>query len=125
STSVADSRQAVRETYQQLREALAALAGLKLANGAQQNTGSLAALNAWNFVRTEFVGPSPTDFGAANAATANGNAAMLPDVLACGYAALSLATSETPPRALAQDTILRNERLELVVSGKTGGIQSL
>jgi hypothetical protein len=125
STSVADSRQAVRETYQQLREALAALAGLKLANGAQQNTGSLAALNAWNFVRTEFVGPSPTDFGAANAATANGTAAMLPDVLACGYAALSLATSEKPPRALAQDTILRNERLELVVSGKTGGIQSL
>jgi hypothetical protein len=49
---------------------------------------------------------------------------FLPDVLGCGFAALSW-RAETPEVPLAEDRILRNERIEVTISDKTGGIQAL
>jgi hypothetical protein len=48
----------------------------------------------------------------------------LPDVPGCGFATLASAAAAAPI-ALAEGLKLRNERLELTVSRKTGGIQSL
>jgi hypothetical protein len=45
-------------------------------------------------------------------------------MLGCGYATIGSAV-EGLPRPLAEGLLLRNERLELAVSEKTGGIQSL
>jgi alpha-mannosidase len=84
-----------------------------------------AVINPWNFESSSFVGIDPVSIENSPANDAGAaRAAVLLDVLGCGYATIGSAAAASPV-PLAEELTLRNERLELVVSQKTGGIQSL
>jgi alpha-mannosidase len=87
---------------------------------------SLAVLNPWNFAATRFVGFDPLERSHANdkPAAAERPPLFLPDVPACGYA-LREAQPKHDGVSLVEGQTLRNELVELTVSGTTGGIQSL
>jgi hypothetical protein len=48
----------------------------------------------------------------------------MPEVLGCGFASLT-SRGAVPDVPLAEDRVLRNERIEVTISDKTGGIQAL
>ncbi|HWL73597.1 MAG TPA: hypothetical protein VNQ74_06980, partial [Burkholderiaceae bacterium] len=125
SSQVEAYRSGVRSIHRQLGEGLAAVAGLKTSDDVQNTSNTLVAINAWNSPSTQFVGIDPLNFDNQPVASGGGQSkSFLPDVLGCGYAALTPPVA-TPLVALAEDRTLRNERVELTVSNKTGGIQSL
>lgn len=118
-------RSDVQTTHLQLGAGLSETAGLKLADATQDPSGSVVSINPWNFVCSQFVGIDPLEFD--NQPSPNGQgvpASLLLEVLGCGYASLATAAA-TSPVALAEGLTLRNEQLELTISQKTGGIQSL
>lgn len=125
SASVDAYRDEVRSTYDRVSASLANLAGLQASENSPLSGDSQIAINGWNFPSTYLVGVDPLADGNAVVGAAPSNSpALVPDVLGCGYRAL------TPPVAvvpvpLAEGLVLRNERLELSVNKKTGGIQSL
>jgi alpha-mannosidase len=117
-------RAEVQTTQRQLGVGLAEVAGLKTANVDDQNAGSRVSINPWNFECNQVVGIDPFDFAPQPAAgTSAGGGIALPEVLGCGYASVGLTADSSV--LLAEDLTLRNERLELIVSKKTGGIQSV
>ncbi len=142
SSQVDSYRADVKAVQRQLGAGLAELAGLKLTEPAVETarlqtdadnigtpansaTAETVAINPWNFECGQIVGVDPFDFDARpSTGTSVGNGVLLPGVLGCGYAAIGsvAATSAVP---LVEDLTLRNERLELIISKKTGGIQSL
>ena len=125
STQVDAYRSAVRATHQQLGAGLIATAGLKRAGEEATAAESVVAINAWSFASSRFVGADPLTFDKLPTDKKCGeNGSVLLDVLGCGYAALS-ATPGPLPVAIASGLALRNERLEVTVSKKSGGIQSL
>jgi alpha-mannosidase len=125
SSQVDAYRSGVRSTHRQLGEGLAVVAGLKTSDGVQNTSDRFVGINPWNSPSTLFVGIDPLNSNDQPAASAGGESKFfLPDVLGCGYAALKPQLA-APLVALAEDRTLRNERVELTVSNKTGGIQSL
>jgi hypothetical protein len=88
-------------------------------------TAGTAAINPWNFESSCFIATDPLAMNDVKKNETDATrAALLPDVLGCGYAMLSTAVVGSPV-PLAEELTLRNERVELVASAKTGGIQSL
>lgn len=118
-------RRGVQQTHKSLGEGLAAVAGLKIVNEGYDSSASLVAINAWNTPSSEFVGIDPlcleNDWAAKSDQAPK---VFLPEVLGCGFASLKLQAAKSEV-SLVEDRILRNERIEVAVSQKTGGIQSL
>jgi alpha-mannosidase len=116
-------REEVQGTHRRISAGLAAIAGLKPCE-----TGTAAesevVINGWSFGTSYFVGLDPSGTGDVAVGPQDRSAAIIPDVLGSGYRAVLPAATLTPV-ALAKDLVLRNERMELSVSKKTGGIQSL
>jgi alpha-mannosidase len=87
-------------------------------------TAGTAAVNPWNFASSCYIGIDPLAMDDAHKTDAKATREGLhSDVLGCGYATIPAAFGSPVP--LAEGLTLRNERLELVISLKTGGIQSL
>ncbi len=116
-------REEVQGTHRRLSAGLATIAGLKPSE-ASTAAESEVVINGWNFGTSYFVGFDPSGTAEAAAVTHDRPVAIIPDVLGCGYRAV-LPAATLAPVTLANDLILRNERMELSVSKKTGGIQSL
>jgi alpha-mannosidase len=68
-------------------------------------------LNGWNFARSQL-------------STGGMQNSFIADIPGCGFAALATAAT-APPAPLVVGRTLRNERLEVVISETSGGIQSL
>lgn len=117
-------RQDVRTVQRQLAAELAAIAGLSPVDSAETRAANLVVINPWSFVGAQLVGGDALDLATSTGQRQSAEAVYLPDVPGCGYATL---TSAPPlqPLKLAEGVTLRNERFELTVSHKTGGIQSL
>ena len=116
-------REEVQGTHRRLSAGLAAVAGLKPCE-AGTAAESEVVINGWNFGTSYFIGLDPLAVDPSEPTQGARQAAIVPDVLGCGYRAVLPAATLTPV-ALAKDLVLRNERMELSVSKKTGGIQSL
>jgi alpha-mannosidase len=116
-------REEVQGTHRRLSAGLAAVAGLKPCE-AGTVAESEVVINGWNFGTSYFVGLDPLAVGPGEPMQGARQAAIIPDVLGSGYRAV-LPTATLAPATLANDLVLRNERMELSVSKKTGGIQSL
>jgi alpha-mannosidase len=85
----------------------------------------MVAINPWNFACSRYVGFDPVAFDDDMPGDASRTAAGLrANVLACGYASAGSVAIGSPVE-LAEGLVLRNEQVELTVSEKTGGIQSL
>jgi alpha-mannosidase len=113
----------VQGTHRRLSAGLAALAGLQPSEAGAE-TESEVVINGWSFGTSYFVGFNPLAVAPNEATQSARQAAIIADVLGCGYQAVLPAATLTPI-TLAKDLVLRNERLELSVSKKTGGVQSL
>lgn len=115
----------VQATHQQLGVGLAAAIGLGPTDAVGDQTGRMVAINPWNFVQSQFVGTDPLDVDHSPSHNrGNKGGMLLSHVLGCGYATIASAAPLSSV-ALAEGMTLRNERLELTVSERTGGIQSL
>lgn len=118
-------RSGVGRMHKVLGEGLAAIAGLKIVNEGCDSSAALVAINAWNTPNSEFVGINPLGLEADKAAKSDLTPKVfLPEVLGCGFASLKLQAAKSEV-ALVEDRILRNERIEVSISQKTGGIQSI
>ena len=125
STQVDVYRAEVQTTQRQLGAGLAALTGLKLCDDPSHALESQVLINPWNSVSSYLVGVDPlASDNAVAQSTKGGHRSLVPDVLGCGYRAL-VPPVVVSPVALAEDLTLRNERLELTINKKTGGIQSI
>jgi alpha-mannosidase len=128
SSRVEAYRQSVRDVQRQLVAGLAAMAGFRMLDTNDGPPDKLAVINPWNIAHTAFVETSAT--GTPKTPTNRRKAEILaaplylPDIPGCGYATLASAAG-APPVALVEGATLRNEWMELTVSAKTGGIQSL
>ena len=117
-------RQVVRDAQQKIGSGLAATAGFTTPVAAETPAANLVAINPWNLAHTQLVGVDALQFDHARAVQQGGVVYYLPEVPGCGYATLASAEA-APTMPLAEGLTLRNERMELTVSQKTGGIQSL
>jgi alpha-mannosidase len=124
SNQVEAYRGEVQSIYRQMASGLGAAAGLKPSSVGSHLTDSEIVINGWNFDSSYFIGLAPLGPGDGAAATNNGEALSMPGVLGCGYRA-ALPPATFAPGKPVEDLILRNERLEVTVNKKTGGIQSL
>ncbi|MFO0789301.1 MAG: hypothetical protein U0805_07585 [Pirellulales bacterium] len=129
SNQVAANQREATAVHRQIAAGLAAATGLKPCETPTTPTDSHVVINPWSFETNYIFGLDPltttaTSPASTSPATAPAKPALLPDVLACGYRAL-LPSVVVSPVALAEDLVLRNERLEVAISQKTGGIQSL
>lgn len=124
STHVEAYRNEVRSTHGQMASGLAAIASLTPIANDNASTESQIVINSWNFENTYLLGFDPIGTHA-NAPASNVHETQpVSAVLGCGYRSV-LPRKTVSPGKLAEDLVLRNERLELTVSKKTGGIQSL
>jgi alpha-mannosidase len=122
-------RRSVRDSQRRLADGFAAIAGFAANPKADAAVANAIVINPWNVATTHLVGgdilpveKSLTNIGVGDASHAQ--PLYLPDIPGCGFAAC--ASAALPPRvALVEKLALRNEWLELTVSEKTGGIQSL
>lgn len=129
SNQVAANQREATAVHRQIAAGLAAATGLKPCDTPTTPTDSHVVINPWSFETNYIFGLDPltttaTSPASTSPATGTAKPALLPDVLACGYRAL-LPSVVVSPVALAEDLVLRNERLEVAISQKTGGIQSL
>lgn len=125
SSAVDAYRHELLEVHRRLGEGLCSIAGLSAPDERNPEPDSQIAINGWNFPANYVVGIDPLSGASARTQTPSETSGSLaPDVLGCGYRALNPRVVITPV-ALAEGLVLRNERLELVVNKKTGGIQSL
>jgi alpha-mannosidase len=114
----------VQSVSRQLAAGLRGVVGLHPSPDDSKISDSKIVINGWNFESNYFIGLDPLAFGDEATAANKGGTSLLPGVLGCGYNAVLPAATPSPAK-LAEDLVLRNERLELTVSQKTGGIQSL
>jgi alpha-mannosidase len=124
SNQVEAYRGEVQSIFRQMASGLGTAAGLKPSSDRSHVTDSEIVINGWNFDSSYFIGLDPLGLGGGPAAADNREALPVPSVLGCGYRA-ALPPATFAPGMLAEDLILRNERLEVTVNKKTGGIQSL
>lgn len=125
SSSMDAYREELLATHRQLGEGLTQIASLSAAGQLNPASDSQIAINGWNFPTTYFLGVDPlAETAAAAQAPPSTSSSLVPDVLGCGYRAIFPPVTINPV-ALAESLVLRNERLELSVNKKTGGIQSL
>ncbi len=118
-------REELLATHRQLGEGLAQTASLSVADQLNPTSDSQIAINGWNFPLNYLIGVDPLAETATTAHSSNNaGGSLVPDVLGCGYRAINPAV-QINPVALAEGLVLRNERFELTVNKKTGGIQSL
>lgn len=117
-------RRSVWHVQHQIGDGLAAIAGFTSAKTAESGNAELIAINPWNFVSAEVVGTNVLESETFSSATHASHSHCLPEVPGCGFASFATALGP-PPKAIAEGLTLRTERLELTVSKKTGGIQSL
>jgi len=126
--AIADQINAYRESAQQTHDTLSAgLASIARVSidARAAASASVVAINGWNIPTCAIVGFDPFDFITVETGTSTDRAPkILPEVLGCGFASLSLRTA-APDVPLAEDRILRNERIEVTISDKTGGMQAL
>jgi alpha-mannosidase len=121
SSRVEKYRRDVASNYQQLVEGLGAIVAPSEPLGSATATDQPVVLNPWNFACSKSVDGQ----GDGGGEKCEAESRWIPDVPACGYVLLSDENTAPPPVPLAEGRILRNERLEVVVSEATGGIQSL
>ena len=124
SSRVSSYRQSVRDVQQQLGSGLAALTGFSAANVANADSNQLVMINPWNVVSAQLIGVNALEIGEPQAAKLSVAPVCLSEVPGCGFATIASAAA-APPVALVEGRTLRNERLEITVSEKTGGIQSI
>jgi alpha-mannosidase len=124
SQKIADFRDDVATTHQKLAAGLAGVAGIQLTSAVNSAADSLVSINPWNFECSQIVGVDPLETDTAVGEIAKHSSSLLPEILGCGYLAIGSATAASPV-PLAEELTLRNELLELNVSQKSGGIQSL
>ncbi len=117
-------RQSVRNVQRQLGAGFTAIAGVSPASSADTGAANLAVINPWNFAFPQMVGVDAFNLATSAGQQFSEGPVYLPDVPGCGYATLASA-APLQPMKLAEGVTLRNERFELTVSRKTGGIQSL
>jgi alpha-mannosidase len=123
-SSRAASYREVRAVHNRLGASLAALAGFSPSVTVESDASKLVAINPWNIASTQAVGSSAICADSSHSPAIPTHPLCLPDVPGCGFA--SFASAAAPPqKPLADDLTLRTERFELMVSKKTGGIQSL
>ncbi len=123
SSRVEAYRRSVCDVQQQIGTGLAAVAGFTAPNATVANEADLVVINPWNVASTQLIGANVLETGTTRLANQS-KLAFLPDVPGCGFASVASAAA-APPNGLADGLTLRNERMELTVSKKTGGIQSL
>jgi alpha-mannosidase len=117
-------RNEVRSTHRQMASGLGAIAGLKPSAAESAEADSQIVINSWNFENTFLLGVDPLGIQSDTTATQTRETQPMPAVLGCGYRAVLPRPTFTSGKS-AEGLVLRNERLELTVSKKTGGIQSL
>jgi alpha-mannosidase len=117
-------RRNIRDVQQRLGDSLAAIAGFEPASSAATPHATRIVINPWNAASTQIFNADALESGTLIAAQRDTQPLCLPDVPGCGFASFDSAAA-VEPIALAEGLRLRNERLELIVSQKTGGIQSL
>lgn len=118
----AEIRREVEATYDGLCDGLVKLVE---ANGAKyvEQFGTSVAINPWNFESAKFVDADPLDFFSVSAAPQATQPIYLSDLPGCGFGVLH--SLPAIHQELASGRTLHNELMEVVVSEKTGGIQSL
>jgi alpha-mannosidase len=124
SSQVAAYRENVRSIQQKMCAGLAAIAGFVPAHEADAAATNLVVLNPWSIASGQILGTNVLDATTTESPRRQVSPHCVPEVPGCGFARVD-STAEASPIALAQELTLRNERLELTVSQKTGGIQSL
>jgi alpha-mannosidase len=117
-------RKSVHDVQQRLGANLAAIAGFSTLSAAEAAAANLVVVNPWNVAVSQLVGVSAIDTGSAGDSKRAAERLFLPEVPGCGFATVASA-SAIPANTMANGLTLRNEVLELTVSQKTGGIQSL
>lgn len=130
SKRVAAYRRNVRATQHKAAAGLAATVGFPAVES--NPSADRAVINPWNAMSAQVVNGrvlAPIDEGSAIALEPRPDQKdiepqMLPEVPGCGFAMLG-SSPALPPLVLAEKLTLRNDRLELTVSKKTGGIQSI
>jgi alpha-mannosidase len=129
STRVDAYRGSAGDAQRKLADGFAAIAGFAPATNAGEANPNFVVINPWSVASTHIVGgnllrrENADDSIGADGATRK-EPLYFPDIPGCGFAAFESAAM--PPRvALVEKLQLRNEWLELTVSEKTGGIQSL
>ncbi|HVT29470.1 MAG TPA: hypothetical protein VHE81_15750, partial [Lacipirellulaceae bacterium] len=124
SARVKSYRYDVRNVQQQIGGGLAATAGFTVVNASDTAAANIVVINPWNSAHTQIIGAHPLEFDESGPDHDAFELLYLPDVPGCGFATLASAAA-APPVTLAEGVTLRNEWMELTVSKKTGGIQSL
>jgi alpha-mannosidase len=124
SSRVAAYRENVRSIQQKMCAGLASIAGFVPANKADVPRTNQVVLNPWSVASGQILGTNVLNATTTEPPQIQVSPHCVPDVPGCGFARVE-STAEASPVALAQELTLRNERLELTVSQKTGGIQSL
>jgi alpha-mannosidase len=124
SLRVAAYRRGVRQVHEQIGAGLAAIAGFDTSDLAGAGAANQAVVNPWNITHAQLLGVHTLDPEEWPAGDRFDKGICLPDVPGCGFATVASAVAQSPVE-LAEQLTLRNERLELTVSEKTGGIQSL
>jgi alpha-mannosidase len=132
-------RRDVDAAHRQLAHGLASMIGAATDTHNDQPANAVV-VNPWNFPCTKLFGADPV-FPEASGATGSASApsamainmagsktsehpCTIPDVPGWGFATFA-AAAPTASIAMAEDRILRNERLEVTISEATGGIQSV
>src|SRR5262245_28967435 len=103
---------------------LASIAGFVPADKTDAPGTNLVVLNPSSVASGQILGINVLDVTTTESPQREMSPHCVPDVPGCGFARVE-SISEASRVALAQELTLRNERLELSVSPKTGGIQSL
>jgi alpha-mannosidase len=126
SNSANSYRHDVELIRHRLGAALAGISGLQLVQPPIAANASLAVINPWSFEGDQLVGANviQSRVEGAPAEISQSTPLLVPEILGCGFAALSTGINKSSV-PLAEGLMLRNERMELIVSEKTGGIQSV
>jgi alpha-mannosidase len=133
-------RRDVDDVHRQITNGLASVIGATTGTHDDQAANAVV-VNPWNFPCTKLIGADPfTAFGEMGATgsasapyeldtnvaagTSTERPCSIPDIPGWGFATFA-AAAPTASIAMAEDRVLRNERLEVTISEATGGIQSI
>jgi alpha-mannosidase len=123
SSRVESYRDDVRNVQQKVGRGLAAIAGLVESDASEPIAANMSVINPWNVAQNYVVGPKSLELSN-QTVQADSGPRFFPEVPPYGYASLA-STENVKPISLVKDLTLRNDWLELTVSKKTGGIQSI
>jgi alpha-mannosidase len=137
-------RRDIMQTHCRLGAGLASVVGASSRTNRETDATSPLVANPWNFACTKLAGANPLDSappqidsgatgsaGAPNEAdpivaiqTTSARPCCIPEVPGWGFATFA-AAAPAASIPLAEDRVLRNERLEVTISEATGAIQSI